>query len=39
VAPEVAGLVRPGDLVLTIGAGDVTMIGPEILRLLGGATE
>ncbi|HEU5144301.1 MAG TPA: UDP-N-acetylmuramate--L-alanine ligase [Dermatophilaceae bacterium] len=38
VAPEVAGLVRPGDLVLTIGAGDVTMIGPEILRLLGGAT-
>lgn len=38
VAAEVAGLVRPGDLVLTIGAGDVTMIGPEILRLLGGAT-
>ncbi len=37
VAGEVAGLVRPGDLVLTIGAGDVTMIGPEILRLLGGA--
>lgn len=37
VAGEVATLVRPGDLVLTIGAGDVTMIGPEILRLLGGA--
>ncbi|MGW5238982.1 UDP-N-acetylmuramate--L-alanine ligase [Monashia sp. NPDC004114] len=34
--PTVAGLVRPGDLVLTIGAGDVTMIGPEVLRLLGG---
>lgn len=34
VAPTVAGLVRPGDLVLTIGAGDVTMIGPEVLRLL-----
>ncbi|HEX6055509.1 MAG TPA: UDP-N-acetylmuramate--L-alanine ligase [Intrasporangium sp.] len=32
----VAGLVRPGDLVLTVGAGDVTMIGPEVLRLLGG---
>ena len=28
--------VRPGDLVLTVGAGDVTMIGPEVLRLLGG---
>ena len=38
VAGEVAGLARPGDLVLTIGAGDVTMIGPEILRLLGGAS-
>jgi UDP-N-acetylmuramate--alanine ligase len=31
VAHVVAGLVRPGDLVLTIGAGDVTMLGPEIL--------
>lgn len=37
VAGVVADLVHPGDLVLTIGAGDVTMIGPEILRLLGGA--
>ncbi|MHB2023383.1 MAG: UDP-N-acetylmuramate--L-alanine ligase [Mycobacteriales bacterium] len=27
----VAALVRPGDLVLTLGAGDVTMLGPEIL--------
>ncbi|MDN5795235.1 MAG: UDP-N-acetylmuramate--L-alanine ligase [Intrasporangium sp.] len=34
VAPAVAALARPGDLVLTIGAGDVTMIGPEVLRLL-----
>jgi UDP-N-acetylmuramate--alanine ligase len=34
VAPLVARLVLPGDLVVTIGAGDVTMIGPEILRLL-----
>ena len=33
-APTVAGLVRPGDLVLTVGAGDVTMVGPEVLRLL-----
>ncbi|RRO16084.1 UDP-N-acetylmuramate--L-alanine ligase [Saccharopolyspora rhizosphaerae] len=32
--PRVAGLVRPGDLVLTMGAGDVTMLGPEILSEL-----
>ena len=25
---------RPGDVVLTLGAGDVTMIGPELLALL-----
>lgn len=36
VAAHVAGLARPGDLVLTVGAGDVTMIGPEVLRILGG---
>ena len=36
VAPLVAQIARAGDLVLTVGAGDVTMIGPEILRLLGG---
>lgn len=35
VAPAVARLVRPGDLVITVGAGDVTMVGPEVLRLLG----
>ena len=33
-ASTVAGLVRPGDVVITMGAGDVTMIGPELLRLL-----
>jgi len=27
---------EPGDLVLTLGAGDVTAIGPEVLRLLAG---
>jgi len=33
-AAAVAGLARPGDLVLTMGAGDVTELGPRILRLL-----
>ncbi|MGN6130742.1 MAG: UDP-N-acetylmuramate--L-alanine ligase [Nocardioidaceae bacterium] len=27
---------RPGDLVLTLGAGDVTLVGPEVLELLAG---
>lgn len=27
--------VRSGDLVLTMGAGDVTLVGPEIMRALG----
>jgi len=27
---------RPGDLVLTLGAGDVTSLGPELLERLGG---
>ena len=35
VAPLVVQIARAGDLVLTVGAGDVTMIGPEVLRLLG----
>jgi UDP-N-acetylmuramate--alanine ligase len=35
VAPLVSRIARAGDLVVTVGAGDVTMIGPEILRLLG----
>ena len=30
---------RAGDLVLTLGAGDVTAIGPEVLRLLSGDTS
>jgi UDP-N-acetylmuramate--alanine ligase len=25
---------RPGDLVLTLGAGDVTLVGPQVLDLL-----
>jgi UDP-N-acetylmuramate--alanine ligase len=34
VPQVVAGLAADGDLVLTVGAGDVTMIGPEVLRVL-----
>jgi UDP-N-acetylmuramate--alanine ligase len=30
----IAGMARPGDLVLTMGAGDVTELGPEILARL-----
>lgn len=39
VAPLVVQIARAGDLVLTAGAGDVTMIGPEVLRLLGSGTK
>ncbi|HYO86676.1 MAG TPA: UDP-N-acetylmuramate--L-alanine ligase [Dermatophilaceae bacterium] len=38
-AAVVAGLACPGDLVLTIGAGDVTSVGPQLLRLLTGPKE
>ncbi|HSP37217.1 MAG TPA: UDP-N-acetylmuramate--L-alanine ligase [Frankiaceae bacterium] len=34
VAGRLARLARPGDLVLTMGAGDVTLLGPEVLREL-----
>ena len=34
VAPHVASLCKPGDLVLTMGAGDVTALGPQILEEL-----
>jgi UDP-N-acetylmuramate--alanine ligase len=34
VAAELAQLARPGDLVLTLGAGDITMVGPEVLAAL-----
>jgi UDP-N-acetylmuramate--alanine ligase len=36
VPDEVLARLRPGDLLLTIGAGDVTMIGPEVLARLAG---
>jgi UDP-N-acetylmuramate--alanine ligase len=34
VAAELARLARPGDLVLTLGAGSVTDVGPQVLSLL-----
>jgi UDP-N-acetylmuramate--alanine ligase len=35
LAAQVARAVRPGDVVFTLGAGDVTRVGPELLDLLG----
>ena len=36
VPQVVAGLARPGDVVLTMGAGDVTKLGPRLVEALGG---
>jgi UDP-N-acetylmuramate--alanine ligase len=33
-APALAAIVRPGDLVVTLGAGDVTRVGPALAALL-----
>jgi UDP-N-acetylmuramate--alanine ligase len=35
IAPFLADTVRPGDLILTLGAGDITMVGAETLQRLG----
>ncbi len=35
LAAAIAGAVQPGDLVLTLGAGSVDRVGPELLRILG----
>ena len=34
VPAVIASLVRPADVVLTVGAGDVTLLGPEILAAI-----
>ena len=34
VAEEVAAAAAPGDVIVTMGAGDVTMLGPEIVTAL-----
>ena len=31
---RVAALLEPGDVVLTLGAGDITRVGPELLQRL-----
>ncbi len=31
-----AGMARPGDMILTLGAGTVTQAGPELLKRIGG---
>ena len=36
VPGAVSDRAQAGDLVLTMGAGDVTLVGPEVLRLLAG---
>ncbi|MDR7253868.1 UDP-N-acetylmuramate--alanine ligase [Nocardioides sp. BE266] len=36
-ARALADRARPGDLVITLGAGDITSVGPQLLALLGGA--
>jgi UDP-N-acetylmuramate--alanine ligase len=38
-APAMAARARPGDLVITMGAGDVVMVGPEVLAVLSGAGD
>ena len=37
LAAQITDLVREGDVVLTLGAGDITDVGPELLRNLTGA--
>jgi UDP-N-acetylmuramate--alanine ligase len=39
VAAKVAAAARPGDVVVTMGAGDVTLLGPEIISALRAKAE
>ena len=34
VAGHLAARARPGDMVMTLGAGDISLLGPEVLALL-----
>jgi UDP-N-acetylmuramate--alanine ligase len=37
LADALAAQARPGDVIITIGAGDITKTGPELLKRLGSA--
>jgi UDP-N-acetylmuramate--alanine ligase len=39
VAEVVAEIAKPGDVVLTMGAGDVTKLGPQLVEVLRGRRE
>jgi UDP-N-acetylmuramate--alanine ligase len=36
VAGVIAEIAKPGDVVLTMGAGDVTKLGPQLVEALKG---
>ena len=38
-AGHLVARARPGDIILTLGAGDVTLLGPSVLSLLGAEPE
>jgi UDP-N-acetylmuramate--alanine ligase len=39
LARAIAPKLREGDIVLTLGAGDITQVGPELLHLLSLETD
>jgi UDP-N-acetylmuramate--alanine ligase len=39
LAKHVAATMRPGDLVITLGAGDITTLADELVELLAAAPE
>lgn len=39
LAERLAPQLRPGDLLLTLGAGDITTVGPKILAILAGPRD
>jgi UDP-N-acetylmuramate--alanine ligase len=39
VAAVIDAIAKPGDLVLTMGAGDITALGPRLVEMLRGPRE
>jgi UDP-N-acetylmuramate--alanine ligase len=39
IARLIDAIAEPGDLVLTMGAGDITALGPRLVEVLGGSRE